>query len=263
MTIRLGSNRRSLLAYVSMALATTVATLPAAASAESGRRPSIAKGSASEVTQTDATLTAQIDPHGLETEYYVRVRGFVECTGDPPLCLPLEIIREFGVAQGSIPATATSTLVSVELANAPPYLDLDPGTRLEYWVLAHNAAGTRQGPTKSFTTLEAEGPTIVSESVSHLTEDETRATVKASINPGGLETKYEFWVNFQPCLYLDCEIFDEDPELRGEGTIAAGDTTVKVHAKLTGLLGDAYEYWVLASNSGGTDTGAKQDFPKS
>lgn len=109
----------------------------------------------------------------------------------------------------------------------------------------------------------AEAPTIVRESVSRLSRRETRATLKARIDPRGLETKYEFWINYQPCLYLGCELLREDPELRGQGHIAAGERTVTVRARLTGLFGDSYEYWVVASNSDGTVKGPRQDFPPS
>jgi hypothetical protein len=103
-------------------------------------------------------------------------------------------------------------------------------------------------------------PIVAKQSVTHLKA--TSATLTARINPDGLETKYEFWVNLQPCLHLECELIVEDPEVRGEGTIPAGDRPVRVHVRLTHLWeGNPYEYWVVASNAAGTVQGPRAAFP--
>jgi hypothetical protein len=119
-------------------------------------------------------------------------------------------------------------------------------------LIAASASGAAHAATKS--------PTILRESVSKITQ--TSATLKARIATHGLETKYEFWINYQPCLHLGCELLREDPELRGQGTIAAGKSAASVSARLSGLHpGNAYEYWVQATNSQGTSTGQRQEFP--
>lgn len=237
--------------------------LPATALASTGphgRAPSISQERTKEITQTGATVQARISPHGLETRYAVEMWGWPECDEHDEICT--EIIESITVGQGTIPPGRTGTLISVPVVFSQERLHIEPGTGQQYWIDADNAAGETESPFESFTTLPRQAPQILSESVSHLNRHDTHATLEATINPGGLETHYEFWVNSQPCLYLECELVNEDPELRAQGTLPAGAQPVKVHARLTGLFGGlSYEYWVKATNTAGSTQAPAQDFP--
>jgi hypothetical protein len=104
-------------------------------------------------------------------------------------------------------------------------------------------------------------PTIESLSVSHITSK--RATLEATIAPNGLETTYEFWVeygcgtpppNHGACLWIDTV-------KPGEGQIAAGTSGQGVSAVMKYLMpGEAYEYWVVAHNSAGEAQSAHKVF---
>lgn len=84
-----------------------------------------------------------------------------------------------------------------------------------------------------------------------------RAMLEATINPNGLETKYEFW------LESGCGLQKAEPGRAnclwisigkpGEGQIAAGYGGQTVSLELTGLSpGSIYYYWVVATNSAGS-----------
>jgi len=94
------------------------------------------------------------------------------------------------------------------------------------------------------------GPVIESESATGITEHD--ATLEAAINPEGLETEYEIWLVYHTCQGpgLQCQEISE--ERLGHGQLAAGDEAQTVSADLTRLQpGYSYNYWVVATNSGG------------
>ena len=105
-------------------------------------------------------------------------------------------------------------------------------------------------------------PSISSESASGIAS--RRATVQAQINPGGLETTWEVWVQYANCQNTPtgagtCESITV--EKRGEGTISAGSTGQTVGVTLTNLEpGYSYTYWFMARNAAGETEGTKQSF---
>jgi hypothetical protein len=107
----------------------------------------------------------------------------------------------------------------------------------------------------------ASPPSIDSESVAELTS--RHATLVAQINPSGLETTFEFWVQYAVCQGpqaggVDC--FAISIVKRGEGTIKAGSTDQYVSTTLKHLQpGYSYTYWVVATNAAG-ETKVHQEF---
>jgi hypothetical protein len=160
------------------------------------KAPVIERLSASHITQDDATLEAQIDPEGLETTY--------ELWMEDPCPSPMECIRVPRLLYGTIPATATSESLSIDLASSDEHLNIEPGMTYGYWVIAKNAAGTTEVK-KDFEALPAStAPVIESVSVSNLTA--TDATLEAQINTEGQSTSYEFLLSYDPCP--ECEDFE-------------------------------------------------------
>lgn len=105
----------------------------------------------------------------------------------------------------------------------------------------------------------AAAPVVNSESVSHISEH--GATLEAQIDPNGLETKYEFWLQYNSCQSSpgSCDTLIVAPV--SEGYIAATGTSVHVTASLTGLqAGYTYTYFVYAVNSDGWLKGESREF---
>jgi hypothetical protein len=108
--------------------------------------------------------------------------------------------------------------------------------------------------------VAAAAPVINSESVSHVGEHE--ATLEAQLEPDGLETKYEFWLQYNACQSnqgASCEAIIVRSV--GEGFIGAADTSVRVSASLPGLqAGYSYTFFVYAQNNGGWVKGESREF---
>ncbi len=199
-----GSSLRWLIAAVGASLA--FAVLPAAALAASP--PAIESESASNVTQRDATLEAQIDPQGLETTYKIELgqppsyEFLIGCKPPEPgeaSCLWLALVTH--VKEGTISATAGAQSVSVDLNEASAWLE--PSTTYHFRVVATSSAGTTEGPDRTFTTPPTGGaPVIESVSLSHLTP--TDATLEAKINTEGQATIYLFHM-WSSCAHEACE----------------------------------------------------------
>jgi hypothetical protein len=140
--------------------------------------PSIEGEAASNITPTDATLEAQINPGDLETTYEVMLEApSCESVNPPGSC---EASGGVEVASGSIPAGASAQTVSVDLAQV--WHDLSPSTSYAYFFRATNSAGEDNGHQKEFTTPAGAPPSIEGEAASNITP--TDATLEAQINPG-------------------------------------------------------------------------------
>ncbi len=247
------------------AVTALLAFLAFSSSAMASSAPVIESESATNITSTSATLGAVIDPNGLETGYEFQIDTIGSYNYTQPVCpqlLPAEItcdsiidgpeppVREPQPQQ--IAAGLGGQAVSLDLASIGT--TLQPGTTYHYRVIAANAGSpTVQGPDQTFTTppggTAGAAPSINGVSVSGVTED--GATLEAQINPGGLATTYEFWVeygcgigNHDSCLWLASKSV-------GHGQIAAGDEAQAVSADAALEPGHAYDYWVVATNSDG------------
>jgi hypothetical protein len=71
-------------------------------------------------------------------------------------------------------------------------------------------------------------PTIVSESATNVAEHDV--TLEAQIDPNGLETTYEFWIESANCQPGPCDSISVDSV--GHGDIAAGSTDQRVSIEL-------------------------------
>jgi len=248
------------------AVTALLAFLAFSGSALASSPPVIESESATNITSTSATLGAVIDPNGLETGYEFQIDTNGSYNYTQPVCpqlLPAEItcdsiidgppppVREPQPEQ--IAAGLGGQAVSLDLASIGT--TLQPGTTYHYRVIAANGGSpTVQGPDQTFTTPPggtggAAAPSINGVSVSGVTED--GATMEAQINPGGLATTYEFWIeygcgigNHDACLWLASKSV-------GHGQIAAGDEAQAVSADAALEPGHSYDYWVVATNSDG------------
>lgn len=111
--------------------------------------------------------------------------------------------------------------------------------------------------------MASTAPVVDSESVAHLGERE--ATLEAQLDPGGLETKYEFWLQYRACQSSQGGSCDAIIVTQvGEGFVGALDTDARVTANLTDLQGGySYTFFVYAQNSGGWTKGESREFTAS
>jgi hypothetical protein len=218
--------------------------------------PSIQGESVSNITPTDATVEAQINPEGLETTYEVWV-GALPCVVEegPEAC------EEDKIA-GTIPAGFSASQVNVDIAKASHQLKAN--SSYLYSFRATNMDGTTYASNKEFKTAAASPPSIESESVSHLTR--TDATLEAQINTEGLESTYEFYLQEAPlCLDFGCEIAEHEPVALPAGKLLGSFVGQSVSVDLnsagvTLLPGADYRYWVTASSAAGPTRGQTQRF---
>jgi len=220
--------------------------------------PSIQGESASNISPTDATLQAQINPEGLETTYEVWV-GALPCVVEegPEAC------EEDKVA-GTIPAGFSASQVGVDIAKASR--ELKPNSAYMYSFHAANMDGTTYASNKEFKSGAALPPSIESESLSHLTS--TDATLEAQINTEGLETTYNFYLQEAPLCFKaipPCERPQHEPTALPAGKLLGSfvGQSVSVELNSAGVSlspGEHYEYWVTATSAAGTTSGHAQEF---
>lgn len=199
--------RVSLTLAVSAVVALGLVAAPVPASAATS--PLIQSESISHITETDATLEAQINPGGLETTYKFRLA--YGCGIDPeheacPMyCVPEEPCptarpKEIPLPADKLPASSEIETASLNLNDAG--VTLQPGTKYRYSVEATNVEGSEEGSPQFFTTPSTSAPSIESESASDITE--TDATLEAQINPQSPErgVHYQFQVVKDASEYL-------------------------------------------------------------
>jgi hypothetical protein len=229
--------------------------LPAAALA-GGPRPTVESESASNVTETDATLEAQINPGSGEDGFSLATT--YEFFLESPWCgslLPFGACEASGgklIYKSVLAAGSAPQLVKVDLASIEQVLS--PDTTYGYRVVATDEVGEAFGGEKTFTTLPGEAPVIESVSISHLTP--TDATLEAKINSEGLKTEYAFQMWSSPCSKkgAGCELMLEVKLPTGASLYGSSEPqTVSLDLNSAGVtLGEGeYGFSVMAANKAG------------
>lgn len=120
--------RRFFVAAAGAALLSFASTASAAVSA-----PGVTTGGAAQVTQTSATLTGKVNPHGLRTTYYFLIG-----------------VKAGQYTSGTGPTDAGAGTKAV--AAAAPETGLTPATVYHYRLVASNAKGEVRGADRTFRT---------------------------------------------------------------------------------------------------------------
>jgi hypothetical protein len=101
--------------------------------AQAATKPAVTTGGAANVTQTTATLTGTVNPHGAATTYFFQIG----------------LTSLYGVNAATLPVGAGNSGKHV----ATPITGLTPFTRYHYRLVARNAKGLTKGKDRTFRTL--------------------------------------------------------------------------------------------------------------
>jgi hypothetical protein len=239
-----------------------------------GTSPSIEGESASQVTATDATLGATIEPgEGRNAFYQFQIfkdpgefapdilcppppwPGYDACAGtQAPDALPI------GSVCGECEIEPAAAMIQLDLADAG--VTLEPATTYHFRVLSASAVPSEDtieweepvvtGEEQTFTTTAAPTPpTIHEERV--IATDQTTADLAATVDPHSqaitaCEVEYGPTTGYgyeQACLLPS----------------AVSSSRVEVTAALSGLaIGSTYHFRIVATSGGGTTTGSDETF---
>ena len=145
----------------------------------------------------------------------------------------------------SLPGSGTSAV-----AVSASVKSLSAHTTYHFRIVATNAGGTSTGADQTFETLP-DAPTVVTKVASSISQ--TTATVNGTVNPNGGEV-------------TSCEFDYGTTEAYGKSAPCSslpgsGSSPVAVSASLKSLSAHTtYHFRIVATNAGGTSTGADQTF---
>jgi plastocyanin len=189
--------------------------------------PVVSTGSASAVSETEATLNGTVNPSEQETSYSF----------------------EYGTttAYGQKTDEASAGSGSAPLAKSVAVSSLSAATTYHYRLVAKNATGTSRGADSTFSTT---GPPSATTSPATAVSD-TSATLNGSVNPHGFQTTYFF-------NYGTTMAYGLKTPLSASGN---GTGTSFVSVQLASLTPETtYHFQLVAENSSGTVPGADQTF---
>ena len=182
--------------------------------------------SATNITQTTATLNGTVNPHGVsstvEFEY-----GTTESYG------------------GTLTASQSPLNGSISVNVSADLTGLTPNTTYHYRIKASNTDGTSYGADSTFTT-RPNPVEVKTNSATSITQ--TTAILNGTVNPNGVSTtvEFEYGTNIS---YGITSTASQSP--------VSSNNDVSVSANLTGLTPNTtYHYRIKASNTGGTSYGA-------
>jgi hypothetical protein len=177
----------------------------------------------------EATVSGQVDPHGLQTEYEV----------------------EYGPA-GYSNSTSWSSAGSGQgfIAVSKGVTGLEPATLYRYRLTAANGFNTAHGAEGAFRTAAAP-PTVATLSAREVKKNS--AAIFGSVNPLGEPTTYQFeygtTISYGSVVPVSAE------------SVGAGRSAVGVGQSISGLKeGTTYHFRLRATNAGGTSYGSDQTF---
>lgn len=185
-------------------------------------------GGASNVTGTEAQLTASVYPGGVLNAKYRFEYGPTTSYGS-------------NSGEGSAGSAEGYAAVMSSIGG------LTPGQTYHYRVVAYNSEGSSYGEDKTFTTPLPPEATTETSSELH----ETQATLNGSVNPRGFETHYYFQYGLTTSYGAQTKAVDV-----GSGTsrTAASTTIGELYS------GVVYHYRIVATNAGGTTYGNDSTF---
>jgi Fibronectin type III domain len=180
------------------------------------------------IASFSATLNGSVDPHGLTTTVYFQY-GTTISYGSTTL--------------SQIKTGNTYQSVSANVSG------LTANTTYHFRLVATNSAGTRYGVDRTFTTLTATGPPVVTTRPATWIASFS-ATLNGSVNPHGLPTTVYFQYGTTVSYGLTTA-----PQSK------TGNTYQNVTANISGLTASTtYHFRIVATNNAGTRYGSDRTF---
>jgi hypothetical protein len=180
------------------------------------------------IASFSATLNALLNPHGLTTSFHFQYGT------TPSYGLTTAPQNRAGNTFQAVGTNVTS---------------LTANTLYHFRVVASNAAGTTMGSDRTFTTLTATGPPVVTTNGA-TNVAASSATLNGSLDPHGLTTT----VSFQ---YGTTTSYGSATPMQSQ----TGNTYRNIAANISGLIPHTtYHFRMVATNSGGTRLGSDRTF---
>ena len=190
--------------------------------------PVVTTNPATLIASFSATLNGSLNPHGFTTTVYFQYGTTTSYGSTTPMQ------TQFGNTYRNIAANISG---------------LTPNTVYHFRIVATNSAGTRFGGDRTFTTLAATGPPVVTTDPASFIASFS-ARLNALLNPHGLATSVHFQYGTTPSYGLTTA-----PQSR------TGNAFQAVGANVSGLTANTlYHFRVVASNAAGTTMGSDRTF---
>ncbi|HET8565249.1 MAG TPA: hypothetical protein VFL77_02125 [Solirubrobacterales bacterium] len=189
--------------------------------------PVVTTGSASGVSESEATLNGTVNPSEQETTYFFEY--------GPTAAYGQKTIEE-PAGSGALPVSKSATVSGLSAA-----------ATYHFRLVAKNPTGTSFGLDRTFATP---GPPSATTKAAAAVGD-VEATLTGSVTPHGLQTTYFF-------EYGTTTAYGQET---AEASAGSGTVAVPVSALLTGLSPDTtYHFQLVAENESGTAPGGDQTF---
>ena len=202
---------------------------------QQGSAPTAVTNSATNITQTSATLNGTVNPNGSNTTAWF----------------------EYGTTQSLGTVTGSQSLVGSNSLDINSTLsNLQSNTTYYFRVVAQNSYGTSQGSILSFTTgqggQQGSAPTVTTNSATNITQNS--ATLNGTVNPNNSNTNV--WFEYGTTQSLGSTI--------GNQSIGSGNSQININTFLSGLQNNTtYYFRAVAQNSYGTTQGSILSFTTS
>ena len=190
--------------------------------------PAVTTNPATSVASSSATLNGSLNPRGATTT----------------------VNFQYGTttSYGSTTAMQTQTGTTVRAITAN-ISGLTANTTYHFRIVAHNGGGASFGADRTFTTLTATGPPVVSTSPATLIGSFS-ATLNGSLDPHGLTTTLSF-------QYGTTTSYGSTTAMQTQ----TGNTYRNITANISGLMASTtYHFRIVATNSAGTRMGSDRTF---
>ena len=190
--------------------------------------PIVTTNPATLIASFSARLNGSLNPHGLTTTFYF----------------------EYGTTTSYGLRTAPKTQTGNTFRNVSADIsNLTASTTYHFRIVASNADGTSFGGDRTFTTLTATGPPVVTTNpATNVTS--SSATLNGSLNPHGLTTT----VYFQ---YGRTTSYGSTTPMKSQ----SGNTYRNIASNIGGLTtGTTYHFRIVATNIAGTRMGLDRTF---
>src|SRR5882724_10749262 len=190
--------------------------------------PAVTSNSATNVASFSATLNGSLNPRGSTTTIYFQYGPTTSYGSTTPM--QTQTGNTFRNISANISGLSTSTTY-------------------HFRIVATNSAGTRYGGDRTFITLSATGPPVVTTNPAMLIASFS-ATLNGSLNPHGLTTSVYFQYGTTTSYGLTTA-----PQSQ------TGNTYRNIAANISGLATHAtYHFRIVATNSAGTRYGSDRTF---